>query len=87
MTPYVTRLDMMGMSEMWTARRPKLTEWFAKVRARPSYKPQLRDWCPADLTATWRPSAQKKLAGSEANLASGLKDATKRWLHLTPRQT
>lgn len=50
LTPYVTRLDMLGMSEMWTARRPRLTDWFERIKARPTYKPQLRDWVPADLT-------------------------------------
>ncbi|MFL6798395.1 MAG: glutathione S-transferase family protein [Xanthobacteraceae bacterium] len=50
LTPYVTRLDMMGMSEMWTRKRPRLTHWFERIKARPTYKPQLRDWCPPDLT-------------------------------------
>ena len=50
LTPYVTRLDMMGMAEMWTTRRPNLSRWFDRIKARSSYKPQLRDWCPADLT-------------------------------------
>jgi glutathione S-transferase len=51
LTPYVTRLDMLSMSEMWTKRRPHLTEWFERIKSRPSYKPQLRDWCPPDLTS------------------------------------
>jgi glutathione S-transferase len=50
LTPYVTRLDMLGMAEMWTRNRPYLTGWFERIKARPSYQPQLRDWCPADLT-------------------------------------
>jgi glutathione S-transferase len=50
LTPYVTRLDMMGMSEMWTEKRANLTNWFEHIKARPTYKPQLRDWCPPDLT-------------------------------------
>ena len=50
LTPYVTRLDMLSMSAMWTERRPHLTEWFARIKLRPSYKPQLLDWCPPDLT-------------------------------------
>jgi ganglioside-induced differentiation-associated protein 1 len=48
--PYVTRLDMLSMSAMWTTNRPYLTGWFDRVKARPSYKPQIRDWCPPDLT-------------------------------------
>jgi glutathione S-transferase len=50
LTPYVTRLDMLGMSEMWTDRRSHLTEWFERIKSRPSYGPQLLDWCPPDLT-------------------------------------
>jgi glutathione S-transferase len=49
-TPYVTRLDMLSMSEMWTKSRPRLTDWFERIKERPTYQPQLRDWCPADLT-------------------------------------
>ena len=50
LTPYVTRLDMLNMSEMWTKSRPNLTNWFERIKMRPTYKPQLRDWCPPDLT-------------------------------------
>lgn len=51
LTPYVNRLDMLGMSQMWESRRPRVTEWFARVKARPTFKPALLDWCPPDLTA------------------------------------
>lgn len=49
-TPYVTRLEMLSMSEMWTKSRPHLTDWYERIKRRPTYKPQLRDWCPEDLT-------------------------------------
>ena len=32
MTPYVNRLDMLGMSDMWVGSRPRLTDWFARSR-------------------------------------------------------
>ena len=51
MAPYVNRLDMLGMSDMWTITRPRLTEWFERVKSRPSFKPSLLDMCPPDLTA------------------------------------
>jgi glutathione S-transferase len=68
-TPYVNRLDMMGMSAMWTRHRPRLTEWFERIKARPSFKPALLDMCPADLTTdlatfgsrTW-PEVERLLA-------------------------
>jgi glutathione S-transferase len=50
MVPYVNRLDMMGMSEMW-ANRPRLADWWERVRGRPTFRPALLEWCPPDLTA------------------------------------
>ena len=51
MAPYVNRLDMLGMSEMWVGKRPLLTAWFERVKSRKSFKPSLLDMCPPDLTA------------------------------------
>jgi len=50
LTPYVNRLDMLGMSEMWTVSRPRLTDWFERIKARPIFKPCFLDYCPPDLT-------------------------------------
>ena len=50
LTPYVNRLAMMSMSEMWTRSRPRVTDWFERVKARPTFKPALIDWVPPDLT-------------------------------------
>jgi glutathione S-transferase len=49
-TPYITRLEMLSMSEMWSRGRPHLADWFERIKGRPTYHPQLRDWCPVDLT-------------------------------------
>jgi glutathione S-transferase len=51
MTPYVNRLDMLGMAGMWTANRPRVTGWFDRIKARSTFKPAFLDWCPPDLTA------------------------------------
>ncbi len=48
MAPYVNRLDMLGMSEMW-AERPRLADWFARLKARPSFRPAFYDWFPESL--------------------------------------
>ncbi|MGH6638224.1 MAG: glutathione S-transferase family protein [Polaromonas sp.] len=50
LAPYVNRLDMLGMSEMWVGKRPHLTDWFERIKARPSFKPSFLDWCPPELT-------------------------------------
>jgi len=51
MTPYVNRLDMLGMSPMWERARPHVTDWFERIKKRPTFKPAFLDWCPPDLTA------------------------------------
>jgi glutathione S-transferase len=50
MAPYVNRLDMLGMSEMWVGSRPLLTDWFERMQARQSFKPSLLAVCPPELT-------------------------------------
>ena len=50
LTPYVNRLDMLGMSGLWAGRMPALTRWFERIKARPSFRPSLLDVCPPDLT-------------------------------------
>lgn len=50
LAPYVNRLDMLGMSEMWTRARPRLAGWFERIKARPTFKPCFLDFCPPDLT-------------------------------------
>jgi len=49
MTPYLNRLDMLGMSEMWTLSRSHLSAWFARIKARPTFSPCFLDSCPPDL--------------------------------------
>ncbi len=50
MLPYVNRLAMLSMSEMWTQKRPRLTDWFNRLMARRVVNEALLRWCPADLT-------------------------------------
>ena len=50
LTPYVNRLAMLGMSDMWTgARLPRVEDWFARITARPTFQTALIDWIPAEL--------------------------------------
>jgi glutathione S-transferase len=36
LTPYITRLDRLGLDGMW-AERPNVRRWFAAIQARPSF--------------------------------------------------
>ncbi len=49
LAPYVNRLAMMGMSEMWEGRRPRLADWFERVKARASFQPAFMEWFPPHL--------------------------------------
>jgi glutathione S-transferase len=49
--PYVNRLDMLGLSGLWEGGRlPRLDDWWRRVKARPSFKPQIIDQIPESLT-------------------------------------
>tara|TARA_Y100000588_G_scaffold92212_1_gene99632 strand:- start:568 stop:1374 length:807 start_codon:yes stop_codon:yes gene_type:complete len=50
MTPYINRVDMLGMSELWERTRPRVTDWFNRVKERESFQPALLEWCPEQLT-------------------------------------
>ena len=50
MAPYVNRLAMLGMGGMWEGSLPRVEDWWARVRARPTFKSTFLDWCPPDLT-------------------------------------
>jgi len=52
LTPYVNRLDMLGMDGMWIAGRlPNVERWFEAIKSRPTFKTEFLDWCPEKLTS------------------------------------
>jgi hypothetical protein len=41
----------MALSGIWENRRlPRITDWFSRIKSRPSFKPSFLDWCSKDLT-------------------------------------
>jgi len=47
-TPYLYRLEKLRMSKLWE-NRPGVTAWYARMKARPSFKIAVEDWLtPAD---------------------------------------
>lgn len=48
LTPYLDRLNRLGLSPMWTRARPLLTDWFARIRARPSFDLAYTSFGPVD---------------------------------------
>jgi len=72
MAPYVNRLHMLGMSELWSGgRRPRVDNWFARMRARPSFAPSLTECCPQQLTADLLKYGSMSWSSARAILAKG----------------
>ena len=60
LTPYVNRLDVLGMEGFWSGGRlPRVADWFARVRARPAFKSSLLDWMPVELAREMRANGDK----------------------------
>lgn len=55
MTPYVMRLDMLSMQGMWEGGRlPRVAEWLAAIKTRPTFEAAIWRWMPEDLTEDLR---------------------------------
>ena len=60
MAPYVNRLEVLAMAGLWKdGRLPRVENWFARLKARPSFKPALIDWMPPTLMDEMRANGQK----------------------------
>ena len=42
-TPYLNRAQMLGMEGLWS-QRPRVADWLARMRARPSFEPAVTGW-------------------------------------------
>lgn len=43
-TPYITRIDNLGLLTVWEEARPRVLDWFTRVRERPSFKAAVTDY-------------------------------------------
>jgi glutathione S-transferase len=50
--PYVNRADMLGLAGLWESRRPRVADWYARMRERPIFKPA--------ITAYWDDDARQR---------------------------
>lgn len=57
--PFVARLDKLALLDAWTAERPNVRSWWARVRERPSHKSAIDGQLTEDETA-----AMKKFGGA-----------------------
>jgi glutathione S-transferase len=68
--PYVNRIDILGMLENWTPKRPRVLGWLARMRERPSYGPAIDEYMPESLTNDFRTNGEKSWPAVEAILRS-----------------
>ena len=50
-TPYLTRFEDLAMAEMWEVSRPRLADWYARIKRRPNYAAAITDIVPEDYLA------------------------------------
>ena len=43
-TPYVFRLEMLGLDKLWIGKRPRVEDWCARIRERPSFARAITAW-------------------------------------------
>lgn len=56
-TPYVNRLFLLGLEEMWQGARPRVAAWFERVRERPNFAGAFHRFVGADEAADVRARA------------------------------
>jgi glutathione S-transferase len=62
MAPYVNRLAMLQLGEIWEGGRlPRVEDWFTRLGERPTFKPALLDWIPHDLQQELMSNGAKSL--------------------------
>jgi len=71
MAPYVNRLAMLQLGEIWeNGRLPRVADWFARLASRPTFKPALLDWIPDGLKAELAANGEKSLSDVRRILAA-----------------
>ena len=71
MAPYVNRLAMLQLGEIWEdGRLPRVADWFARLRARPTFAPSLLEWIPAGLKNDLETNGAKSLPDVRRILAA-----------------
>jgi glutathione S-transferase len=68
-TPYVTRLDHLALGELWRE-RPRVADWFARVKSRASYTQAIDAWLAPPLVAALRRAGERALPAAQQALRS-----------------
>ena len=71
LTPYLVRIEMLGMWDMWKAGHPRVDAWFGRVKARESFEAAVFQHMPLALRETMLANG-RKAAPELAAIVSGL---------------
>lgn len=59
LTPYLVRIEMLGLWDIWKDEHPRVNAWFGRVRGRPSFEPAIFQYMPAALRETMLANGRK----------------------------
>jgi ganglioside-induced differentiation-associated protein 1 len=72
MAPYLFRLSALALEPLWrTGRLERVSKWYDRIRARPSFGAAFERWFPDDLAAEMRANGERAWPGIEALLLGG----------------
>ena len=66
--PYVNRLEVLNMLAPWPPQRPRVMDWFERMKARASFDPAIDEYMPESLTNDFRSNGAKSWPDVEAIL-------------------
>jgi glutathione S-transferase len=59
LTPFVARLEYLGLLDIWIAERPFVQAWWARAKSRPSFKAAIADKLTAEQISSMRVSGAR----------------------------
>lgn len=68
--PYVNRLEAFDMLSRWHPERPRVMDWFERMKARPSFYPAIDEYLPESLADDFRTYGGKSWPDVEAVLTA-----------------
>jgi len=74
LTPYITRLDDMGMAGYWRD-RPRVADWYERIRARPSHRKTIYDEGNAEVFDLLRENGDAERKTIDALIDSAARDS------------
>jgi glutathione S-transferase len=72
LTPYLVRIEMLGIWEHWQGEHPRVGAWLEQVRARGSFGPALFHYMPEEMRATMLANGRKSAPRLAAILAEAV---------------